>query len=103
MTTEESQTKTDIRKLLSHRGAFWSNVAGGPYSKPGDPDIIACYHGMFIGIEAKTYRGKQSEIQKVRERQIRDAGGIYMIARTVADVEEFLDDLDRIEQKEERK
>lgn len=89
--------KTEIRKLLSSRGAFWSNVAGGSYAKPGDPDIIACYHGLFIGIEAKTYKGKQSDIQKLREKQIFDAGGVYLLVRNVHEVEVLLDDLDKIQ------
>ena len=69
-------------------------IPGGTYAKPGDPDIIVCYHGMFIAIEAKTYEGSQSEWQKLRERQIRDAGGTYLVIKNVNQLSSFLDTID---------
>ena len=42
-------------------------------------------------MEAKTDTGRQSPIQKVREDEIRDAGGIYAVVRSVDDVKEILE------------
>lgn len=92
--TPESKLKRDLKNLLNKRGAYWCAIAEGAYAKPGDPDIVACYKGMFIAIEAKTYDGAQSEWQKLREKQIRDAGGTYLIIRTVDQLMSFLDVLD---------
>lgn len=92
--TPESKLKKDLKTLLNERGAYWAAIAGGPYAKPGDPDIIVCYQGMFIAIEAKTYEGSQSEWQKLREKQIRDAGGIYLIIKNVDQLASFLNALD---------
>ena len=89
--TSEGRIKADIRRFLTESGAFWSNVQGGPGSKPGDPDIVVCYKGRYIGLEAKTDTGRQSPIQKVREDEIRDAGGVYAIVRSVDDVREILE------------
>ena len=89
--TSEGRIKADIRRFLTESGAFWSNVQGGPGSKPGDPDIVVCYKGRYIGLEAKTDTGRQSPIQKVRESEIRDAGGIYAIVMSVDDVKEILE------------
>jgi hypothetical protein len=92
--TPEGQFKADLRAYLESIGAFWSNITGGPYSKIGDPDIVICYHGHYVGIEAKTYTGRQSPLQKVREQQIIAAGGRYILARTLDDVRHVLEELD---------
>lgn len=93
MATPEGRLKTEIRRLLRESGAFWSNVQGGPGSKPGDPDIVVCYKGRYIGIEAKSEDGRQSEIQKTREQEIIDAGGIYRIVRKIDDVKKILEEI----------
>ena len=95
--TPESQLKKNLKKILTDRGAYWSVVAGGSYSKPGDPDIIACYKGLFIAIEAKTYEGTQSEWQKLRERQVRDARGIYLVVKAPEHLTAYLDEIDRLD------
>lgn len=87
--------KRDLKILLTERGAFWSAVAGGAYSKQGDPDLIACYKGRFIAIEGKTYNGTQSQWQKTRQTQIEHAGGIYILARNVDAVRDVLDSIDK--------
>lgn len=92
--TPEGRTKSEIRKFLSDSGAFWSNVQGGPGSKPGDPDIVVCYKGHYIGLEAKSENGVQSPIQKVRETEIIKAGGIYEIVRSVEDVKKVLESVE---------
>lgn len=94
MATPEGRLKGDIRRFLTDSGAFWSNVQGGPGSKPGDPDIVVCYKGLYIGLEAKSSDGRQSPIQKVREKEILASGGIYKIVRSVEDVKEILRELD---------
>lgn len=92
--SEEGQLKTEIRKYLTGIGAFWSNIQGGPGSKPGDPDIVVCYKGHYIGLEAKAHRGVQSPIQKRRMDEIRDAGGIYAIVRSLDDVKEIMESIE---------
>ena len=96
MTTPESKLKRSLKNILNDRGAYWCAVAEGAYAKPGDPDIIVCYKGKFIGIEAKTYEGSQSQWQKLRERMITKAGGIYLIVRSPEDVIRMLDAIDEL-------
>ena len=63
----ESDINKEIKKYLESVGAFWSAVTGGGYSKPGDPDIVACFRGRYIAIEGKTPTGVQSPVQKRRQ------------------------------------
>ena len=89
--TPEGELKKNIRRLLEERGAFWSNVSGGAYSKPGDPDIVACFRGFYLAIEAKANAGRQSEMQKVRQVEVEAAEGWYVLARSEGDVSRALD------------
>lgn len=85
-TQEESLIKKGIKEAIEKCGGFWSVVPEGTYGKQGDPDIIMCYKGWYVGIEAKKPSGKQSPIQKARQDQIEAAGGIYIKPRTVEEV-----------------
>ena len=53
--------------------------------------MVVCYKGRYIGIEAKTKDGRQSEIQKVREKEIINAGGQYWVVRSVDELKEKIE------------
>lgn len=85
--TPESKLKADIKNYLKTLpNIFLHSVPGAAFGKSGVPDIIVCYNGLYIGIEAKTYDGTFSEWQKTRKAQIEAAGGICIFARSVDDV-----------------
>lgn len=83
--TPEGKLKKDIKAALDQCGAFWSMIPGGAYAKIGDPDMIACYKGCYIAVEAKAGT-VQSDWQKLRQQQIEAANGIYLVAESVEDV-----------------
>lgn len=89
--TPEGALKKEIKSYLKSRGIYWAIVPEGAFGKSGDPDLIACYKGLFIGLEAKTYEGRQSGIQQVRQKEIESSGGVYAIVRNVREVEEALE------------
>lgn len=91
----ENTVKKKIKKFLDEIGAFHFPAAASPYGVKGIPDIIACYKGRFIGIEAKapnrrgeTDRGL-SKWQSMVGKYIDEADGLFF----VVDGDE---DLDRI-------
>lgn len=90
----EADLKKKIKRLIEDRGGFWSAVKGGEYSKPGDPDIIACYRGYFIAIEGKSADGRPSEEQEDCRAWIVDAGGIHIYAYCLDSVRAVLDMID---------
>lgn len=89
--------KKRIKSYIESIGGYWILVQGGAFSKPGDPDIVACVKGRFVGIEAKTSDGKIREIQKVRAEQITRSGGLHVFARSVEDVRDILEDAELLE------
>mgnify|MGYP004671950733 CR=1 FL=1 len=88
--TEEAKLKKALKALLDSEGAYWAEVKGGAHSKPGDPDIIACIDGLFMGIEAKTPTGRLSPLQYRRAHEIIEAGGMWVCARSVSDLAEAI-------------
>ncbi len=53
----------------------------------GWPDIeVILPGGCYCGIEVKTRKGIQSEVQKRVEQSIKKVGGRYLIARSIDDV-----------------
>ena len=55
--------------------------------KKGLCDLIAVKNGFTVFIEVKAPNGKQSDDQKIFESSIRNAGGVYILARSLEDVE----------------
>lgn len=59
-------------------------------AKPGCPDVIALINGRFVGIELKSFAGRQSKEQKQAQERIEALGGIYRIIRMPEDFEALL-------------
>jgi Holliday junction resolvase len=95
MATREKQVQDGIIRYLKANGAWYTKVHQAGYGRKGIPDILACYRGVFFGIEVKNEVGKPSDDQIRELHSIRAAGGIAVIARGVSDVRCFLDAINR--------
>lgn len=95
MAQGESRLSRQIMSRMRARGAFvWKNH-GGPTMMAGLPDIAGVYKGRFISVETKMPEGKEpTPIQLLRHSQIRAAGGIVKVARSVSDALALLDAID---------
>ena len=91
-----------IKRYLASLGSdvfFWKEH-GGPYSTAGIPDIICCYKGRFLGLEAKLPGGRLTVLQQRAIDKINRAGGI---ARRVESVEDERAAIRLADKKEEEK
>lgn len=88
---------TKIKKYLSSLGSdiFFFKEHGGPYGASGVPDIIACYKGRFLGLEAKLPQGRLTELQKRAIDKINGAGGIAWRVENLPDVMAVIDRADK--------
>lgn len=81
----------------NNSGAMMSTYKGKErfmrFGALGSPDIIAVVGGRYIGIEVKGTGGRQNENQKEFQRQLEKAGGMYILASSVEDVDKGLNDL----------
>lgn len=64
---------------------FWKEH-GGQYGTAGIPDIIVCYKGRFIALEAKVGRNKPTKLQAATIESIRKAGGTAAVVYSIDDV-----------------
>ena len=54
----------------------------------GVPDLIGVLPGgKFLGVECKSDKGRQSDSQKEMQQRIEAAGGLYILARTIDDLQ----------------
>jgi len=61
---------------------------------PGQADLAGIYRGRAIEVEVKTVRGGLSDEQKRWKLAVEKAGGVFVLARTPADVLSVLAALD---------
>lgn len=83
----EQQLGKKIQVYLKSRGAYVIKTIAT--NRAGVPDIIACYGGKYIAIEVKLPKGVVSRLQDAHLQQIKEAGGVAIVARSVEDVEEL--------------
>lgn len=83
---KESDIQATIRDYLRLRGWYVIRHQQGLGCHKGLSDLTAINDGITIYIEVKVPGGTQSDYQLEFERQIREHGGIYVLARSVDDV-----------------
>lgn len=91
----EGSLQERIQKLIERNGGYCFKNHGDMTTEPGRPDIVCCYKGYFIAIEAKIDDNTPTRQQGIHCRNIWRAGGIAMIAWDTADVVEVLRFVDR--------
>ena len=77
----ETQFKKKVQQFLTDIGAWHVKFMGTQYTPSGIPDILACIHGRFYGIELKTDHGIVSPLQLRQLEKIRQAGGQGILLR----------------------
>lgn len=66
-----------------HKGKGWFVRFG----KPGMPDIIAVMRGIYVGIEVKRPGENPTLAQQSFGVELESAGGVYVVMRSLDDVE----------------
>lgn len=100
MKSTEKMVQKHILGYLDHIGILaWRNNSGVMFSgnyrfqlaPPGSPDIIGMTkEGRWLGIEVKDVKGKQNENQVAFQQKVEQNGGLYILARSIEDVEKAL-------------
>ncbi len=77
-----------VKAWRNNTGAYKTESGGFVrYGEKGSPDIIVCHRGDLIGIEAKVGKNIQSEAQKQWQYELEEAGGLYLIVRSLEELE----------------
>ena len=90
---KEKTIENKIKKYLKSIGAYFVKQHGNAFVKSGIPDVLACYHGTFIGIEVKNEKNTTTLLQDHHLLEIQKAGGVAFVARSVEDVKEKINEI----------
>ena len=107
MAVNENKVQLSVLKSLQKQGIFcWRQNNGATYdpklggyrfnysSIKGVPDIVGLLpNGKFLGVEVKSVKGKMSPEQFIFAKRIRESNGVYILARSAADVDNIVDNL----------
>lgn len=86
-----------LKKAAKERGheLFIFKVHGHEQQMSGVPDLLACYRGMFIGLEVKMPGNHPSARQVYVMDKIAHAGGVVLVPYSVPEALEALNEVDR--------
>ena len=85
--TTETEIQNAIRDFLRWRGWFVIRHQQGLGCHKGLSDLTAIKNGQTVYIEVKRPKGTQSEWQLDFQADIEAHGGLYVVARSIEDVE----------------
>jgi len=92
----EALVQKKVLGALKERGAYAVKVHGSNY-QPKTIDIIACYRGLFIGIETKARPGlRPTTRQRMTLEEISKAGGEAHLVTDASQITDLLDGLDSL-------
>lgn len=83
-----------LRYLKTVPVCFAWKTHGGMYGTAGIPDIICCYHGMFLAFEVKQPSGTLTTLQRITLQKINDAKGNAYKVTSLHEVKEILKSLE---------
>lgn len=90
-----------IQHLIEQRGGRSFKIVGDTegLQEAGIPDVLACYRGLFVGIEVKQpgAENKVSPRQRYVMKTIEKSGGATAVVSSVDEVARLLSKLDRKE------
>lgn len=97
---KESDVQRAILDWLAYHHVFhYRNNSGGfkdtnqhfyRFGALGSPDIVCVVNGRYVGIEVKASDGRQSDAQKEFQVRLEAAGGLYILAKSIDDIERSL-------------
>lgn len=101
--TPEAKVKKKVVEMLKQRGVYWFYASTHGYGTSGVPDIVACYHGKFLGIEVKSDARKnpptalqQHNLEKIAESKgvalVIDAHNLHILEETLESLHARSDD-----------
>jgi hypothetical protein len=89
----EGKLVWQIRRRIEERGGRSFKIQGmdESFQEVGIPDLLVCFHGIFLGLEVKMPGEKPSPIQRQVLQSIEAAGGVARVVCSVDEVDEILD------------
>lgn len=102
-TPSEKSIVERIVRYLKRTGAWHYKTHGSQFTRAGVPDLLVCYRGVFIALEAKKPTGgKVTRIQEIEIERIVKAGGHAAVVTDVPEVEAIIALIDDLKETKAR-
>ncbi len=86
MSTAHAKLCGQITEFLKANGIWYIRTNSHGYGRKGIPDILACYRGTFVAIEAKVAPDTPRKWQLRELADIRTAGGKALVIYDVGEL-----------------
>ena len=95
--SERSQVIDKIMKWAAREPKTYAvKVHSDSFQGAGIPDILMCYHGLFVAVEAKNPAGgRLSKLQKHQLELINKAGGLGIVCCGVDELIQKIKEMER--------
>lgn len=77
--TPEGKVKASVRSILRKHHIHYLHIPGSAFGKNGAPDYVCCVEGRYVEIECKAGKGKQTELQRINQKECVDSKGMYLL------------------------
>jgi hypothetical protein len=77
--TPEGKVKAKVREIFKEFGTAYTHIPASQFGKAGVGDYICCVKGIYLEVEAKAGKGKQTLLQRLRANEVEEAGGFYVV------------------------
>lgn len=77
--TPENKVKAKVRDIFRAFDLAYCHVPGSVYGTGGVGDYVCCVNGIYLEVEVKAGKGKQTELQKIRAKAVLEAKGYYVV------------------------
>lgn len=95
MAGPETRIVTKIRTALRDRGAWMVKLHGEAMQLRGLPDLLVCYKGVFVAMEAKVPGREATDLQRDTLEEIEKAGGVACTVHSPQEAIAILDMIDK--------
>lgn len=89
----ESAFQKKVIDYIDSRGGYKIKIHVSSYQTEGEPDVVCCYRGRFCAFELKQ-GSTLSDLQEIKLKLIRKAGGIALEVKTIEDIAKVFDAID---------
>lgn len=86
VSTGHAKLLSEICDFLRKNGIWYVRTNSHGYGRKGIPDILACYRGAFVGIEAKIAPDTPKPWQLKELGAIREAGGKALVVYNIGEL-----------------
>lgn len=86
----EKEVVKELRRYWKQNGWYVIRNQQNIGSHKGLADFLVIKNGLHVFVEAKGERGRQSDVQRIFENDIKNFGGYYVVCKSAEDFDKYV-------------